>query len=92
MKNLLLIFTALKMHEIKIKEFDKRSKNLSEYDPDSIWAQLSVPQAKVKNSAFWNIVNSVVCQNSIALISILTSKEAFKISKSAETVSSKGPS
>ena len=24
-------------------------------------------QAKVKNSAYWNIVNSVVCQNSIAL-------------------------
>ena len=52
--------------------------------------QLSPPKTKFKNSAFLNIVNSIVCQNSIALISILTVKEAFKLSKSAETVSSKG--
>ena len=32
----LLIFTASKMHEIKIKEFDKKVKNLNEYGPDSI--------------------------------------------------------
>ena len=36
MKNLLLIFTALKMHEIKIKEFDKKVKNLNEFGPDTI--------------------------------------------------------
>ena len=28
------MFTALKMHEIKIKEFHKKLKNLNEYDPD----------------------------------------------------------
>ena len=82
------------MHEIKIKEFDKKVKNLNEYGPDLIWAAFSIkiiPQARVKKSACWNTVNSVVCQNNWVLqISILTLKEAFKISKSAETVSSKG--
>ena len=68
-KNLLLIFPAFKVHEIKIKEFDKKVKNLNEYGPDLTWAAFSIKiilQATVKNSAFWNIVNWVVCQNSIA--------------------------
>ena len=67
-KNLLLVFPAFKMHEIKIKEFHKKVKNLNEYSTDLIWAAFStkiIVQAKVKNSAFWNKVNSVVCQNSI---------------------------
>ena len=51
MKNLLLIFTALKMHEIKIKEFDKKVKNLNENSSDSIWAQLSVPKLYSKQKS-----------------------------------------
>ena len=76
------------MHEIKIKEFYEKVKNFNEFGLDTTWAAFStmiILQAKVKNSAFWNMVNSVVCQNSVALNVFLTSKEAFKKSKSAET-------
>ena len=40
--------------------------------------QLSLPKAKVNNSAFWNIVNSVVCQNSIALNINFHSERGFQ--------------
>ena len=43
--------------------------------------QLSLPKAKVKNSASWNIVNSVVCQNSIALNINFNNERGFQIIK-----------
>ena len=43
--------------------------------------QLSLLKAKVNNSGFWNIVNSVVCQNSIALNINFQSERGFQIIK-----------
>ena len=43
--------------------------------------QLSLPKAKVKNSTFWNIVKSVVCQSSIALHINFNSEGGFQIIK-----------
>ena len=50
------------MRTSKIREFNKKVKDLNENSPDSIWAAFTT-KPKVKNSAFCNIV---VCQNSIA--------------------------